>query len=186
MSEETRSYHPLLGIGIACVIVAAAVLAYFHFGRIPPPYSAQVLSFYVYPIHQDLDAAGVTRGVNGRNETFDEVLVLADVRLQNLGKEPLDLEDMWAVADLPGETLQSEASMQADFKKVFEVYPELKQREKPPLLRGIVLQPGQKIEGMMVFYYQVGKSRWDSRTGLNITFSFTNQNPLVLHLGRRA
>lgn len=182
MSEETRSYYPLLGVLIACVIVAVGALAYFHFGRIPPPYSGQVVSFYAYPIHRDLDRSGVTRGANGHNETFDEVLVLADVRVKNLSKAPLKLSDIWAVLNLPGETLQSGASSEVDFHQVFDAYPDLKSHEKPPLVRGVTIQPGQQTEGMMVFYYQINKALWNMRTGTNITLTFTTQNPLVLHV----
>jgi hypothetical protein len=182
MSEETKSYHPWFTIIAAVVIVAAATAAYVYFARVPTPYTGQVLSVNVYPIHRDFSEPTTTQGIGGQNETFDEVLVLADVRIKNVAKIPLYLHDMWVDTSFPGETDRSSAASASDFDKVFVAYPDLRQYQKAPLLRDITIQPGQQVEGMMVFNYQMNKAQWDARTGMDITLDFIHQNPLVLHV----
>jgi hypothetical protein len=182
MSEETKSYHPWLTILIAFVVVSVAIAAYVYFARVPTPYSAQILSVNVYPIHQDLSPPSTTQGIGGENETYDQVLVLADVRLQAISKVPLYLHDMWANVNLPGESDRSSAVSASDFDKVFIAYPDLRQFQKLPLQRDITLQPGQQVEGMMIFSYQMNKATWDSHTSMDITLDFIHQKPLVLHL----
>lgn len=182
MSEETKSYHPWLTILAAVVIVAAATAAYVYFARIPTPYSGRLLSVNIYPIHQDLDQPTTTEGVGGAGDVFNEILVLADVRVKNVAKIPLYLQDMSMVADFPGETDTSSAASASDFDKVFVAYPALDKYKKAPLLRNITLQPGQQVEGLMVFNYQMDKSKWDTNTGTDIHLSFIHQNPLILHI----
>jgi len=182
MSEETKSYHPWFTIFAAIIIVAAGTAAYVYFGRVPTPYTSQVLSVNIYPIHRDLSQPSTTGGIGGQNEVFDEILVLADVRITNVAKIPLYLHDMWVVTNFPDESDRSTAASTSDFEKVFIAYPDLKQYEKAPLLRDITIQPGQQVEGMLVFNYQMNKAKWDTRTGMDITLDFIHQNPLVLHV----
>lgn len=182
MSEETQSYHPWLTIFAAILIVAAATAAYVYFGRVPTPYAGQVLSVNIYPIHQNLDRPSSTLGIGGQGDVFDEVFVLADVRIKNVSKIPLFVHDMWAVADFPGETDRSAAASTSDFDKVFIAYPDLAKYKKAPLLRDTTIQPGQQVEGMMIFNYQMDKAKWDANTGIDLRISFTHQNPLILHL----
>jgi hypothetical protein len=182
MSEETKSYHPWFTIIAAIVIVAVATAAYVYFGRLPTPYSGQLLSVNIYPIHQDLDQPTTTEGVGGQGDVFNEVLVLADVRIKDVAKIPLYLHDMWLVTNFSGESDTSTAASASDYDKVFIAYPDLKQYKKAALLREITLQPGQQVEGMMIFSYQMDKAKWDTRTGMDINISFIHQHPLVLHV----
>ena len=182
MSEETKSYHPWFTIFAAIIIVAAATAAYFYFGYVPAPYAGQVLSVNVYPIHQNLDQPSTTQGVGGQGEVLDEVLILADVRIKNVAKIPLFVHEMWSVANFPGETDQSAAAAASDFDKVFIAYPDLAKYKKAPLLRDTTIQPGQQVEGMMIFSYQMDKAKWDTQTGIDLHISFIHQNPLTLHV----
>jgi hypothetical protein len=186
MSEETRAYHPWFTIIAAFVIVTAAIAFYVWYARVPTPYAAQVLSVNVYPIHRDLSQPTSTEGIGGQNDVYDEVLLLADVRITNVAKIPLYLRDMWADVDLPDESDRSSAASGSDFEKVFIAYPDLQQYKKPPLPRDLTLQPGQQVEGMMIFnYQQMDKAKWDSRTATDIGISFIHQKPLVLHLANQ-
>ncbi|MFZ0663216.1 MAG: hypothetical protein WAM66_11030 [Acidobacteriaceae bacterium] len=184
MSEENPSYplRAVVIVIIAIVVVLGAIAAYVYFGRAPVPYQGKVLSVNVYPIHRDLSQPTTTEGIGGQNETYDEILVFANVSVKNTAKVPLYLEDMWATVNLPGENDRAPAASESDFNKVFIAYPETRQYQKPPLRRNITLQPGQQAEGMMIFNYQMNQKQWESATGVNVALSFVDQYPLVMHL----
>jgi len=181
MSEETRSYYPWKPIVLAVIVVSAAIAAYVYFARVPDPYSAKLVSVNVYPIHRNLTSPTTVEGVGGENETYDQVIVLADVRITNVSnKVPLYLSDMSANVDLPDETQRSSAVSASDFDKLFIVYPDLKQYQKPMLQRDLTVQPGQSVEGLMIFSYQMSQQQWQSATAMNINVDFIHQKPLVI------
>jgi hypothetical protein len=170
---------------IAAILIPAAVIAgYVLLNREPIPYSGQLVSVNVYPIHRDITSKTTVEGIGGQAETYDEIIVLADVSIKDVGKIPLFLHDMSATALLPDETDTSTAASGTDFNNIFTAYPDLKQYEKAPLRRDLTLQPGQQTEGMMVFNYQLNKTQWDSRSGMDINISFLHHPPMVLHIAK--
>ncbi|MGC2547838.1 MAG: hypothetical protein WA426_18480, partial [Silvibacterium sp.] len=142
MNEENTSYRALFIVIAAIVIVVTVIGSYVLINRVPPLYSGQVLSVNIFPIHRDLSQKGSTEGIGGENEVYDQMLVLADVRIQNTAKIPLFLHDMWANVNLPDESDRSTAASASDFDKIFIAYPELQKFKKNPLPRDITLQPG--------------------------------------------
>lgn len=184
MSEENPSYRAAFIIIAAIVIFVAVVGGYVWFNRVPPLYAGQVLSMNVYPIHRDFSQKTTTEGIGGVNEVYDEILVLANVRITNTGKIPLFLHDMWAEANLPDESDRSTAASSQDFNNVFIAYPDLKQFQKTPLPRDLTLQPRQQAEGMLIFNYNISKEQWDSRSSMDINISFLHHPPLVLNIAK--
>lgn len=189
MNGETitsKAWFPAVG---AFVFVVLAIAAYVYFNNKPPVHAGEVLSVNVYPIHRELSTgpakgAGET-GMAGEGDTFDEVIVLVDTRIKNQTNIPLFLHDMWAVVDLPDDEQQrSLAVSQTDFANVFVAYPSLRPLQKDPLRRDLTLPPGQQVEGMMIFHYQISKAQWDSRSGMEITLTFQHQKPLLLHVAK--
>jgi hypothetical protein len=185
MSDTRSGNNAWLVVLVAFVIVVAAIGAYVYFDQKPPVHAGQVLSLDVYPIHRELNSNGpATEGLQGQSETYDEVLVFADVRVENHTSIPLFLHDMWAILDLPDGLQRSTAASPADFAKVFAAYPDLAHLKKDPLPRSLTLTPGQKVDGLLVFNYQINKAQWDARNGLDIYFSFLHQKPLILHVAK--
>lgn len=185
MPDTRSSNNSWLTVLAAFVIVTAAIGAYLYFNQKPPVHAGQVLSLDIYPIHRDLSSNGApTEGLQGQSETYDEVLVFADVRVENHANIPLFLHDMWAILDLPDGLQRSTAASPSDFAKVFAAYPELAKLRKDQMPRSLTLTPGQKVEGLLVFNYQITKAQWDSRNGLDIYFSFLHQKPLLLHVAK--
>ncbi|WP_446744063.1 hypothetical protein [Silvibacterium acidisoli] len=172
----------LKAIGIAAVVVVAAIAAYVFLGRKPPVHSGQVLSVHVYPIHRELKPASGTEGMQGVGDTYDQLILLADVSIKNETNIPLFLRDMYADVQLAETPQRSAAATVTNLEKVFVAYPELKQYQKTPLARDTTLQPGQQIEGLMGFVFPMSKAQWDSRTGEDLTFIFLHQNALKLHV----
>ena len=180
MSEENPSYRIVLIVVIAIVVVVGAIAAYVYFGREPNPYQGQLLSVNVYPIHRELKQPTTTEGTAGQNQTYDEVLVFADVSVKNTTNIPLYLRDMWAIVDLPDETSRSSAASVEDSHEVFIAYPQTKQYEKPLLARDTTIQPGQQAQGTIVFNFQMSQKQWQSASDVAVYLSFAHQNPLVL------
>lgn len=182
MSEETKSYHPWLTILIAILVVAAGISAYVYFGRIPTPYTGQVLSVNLYPIHQNLDEPTTTGGIGGQGDTFDEILVLVNLRIKNVAKIPLYLDDMSAITNFPGATDHASGVSDSDFDKLFIAYPALNKYKLPALRRNLTIQPGQQVDGLVIFSYQMDQNQWNTNTGMDVHVSFIHQKPLILHI----
>lgn len=184
MSEDNPSYRILLIIIAAIIIAGGTIAGYVWVNWVPTPYKGQVLNVNFYPIHHDITQQSTTEGVGGQTETYDEILVFADVSIRNVSKEPLYIQDMWAVVNLPNESDRSDATSQSDFQRVFVAYPQTKPFQKSPLARGTTLQPGQQVEGEIIFNYQMNQAKWDSRTGMDIDIDFLNKGPMVMHVNR--
>lgn len=182
MSEERTLPRTALIIVAAILIPAAVIAAYVFINREPAPYAGTILSVNVYPIHHDYTQPTTTEGVGGQPESYDEMLLLVNVRIRNLSKVPLFLHDMWAVVELPDQSQRSTAVSPTDFDNVFVAYPALKQYQKPPLRRDITIPPGQQVEGMMIFHYQIAQSQWQAATSMKVSIDFLHQFPLVMRL----
>lgn len=180
MAEESNPLRILLIIIAAIIIPVVVVGAYVVINREPNPYKGQVLSMNVYPIHRDLTQKTTTEGIGGQTDIYDEILVFTNVRITNTAKIPLYIHDMWATVDSPDETSRSTAVSASDFQKVFIAYPDTRQYQKSMLPRDATIQPGQQVEGEMIFSYQMSQQEWQSATGMNIDVGFLHQNPLVM------
>jgi hypothetical protein len=187
MSEETKSSNPWISIGgaiLVAVLAAAAIFTWLY--TRPSVHAGQVLSVNIYPIHRELTTGPAnksqTEGVMGQPNIYDVLIVLAEVQIKNQTDIPLFLHDMSAVVHLPdSDDENSLAVSQRDFDKAFIAYPDLKPLRKDPLPRDLTLTPGQQVEGMVIYHFTISKAQWDSRTGMDLTFNFLNQKPLVLH-----
>jgi hypothetical protein len=184
MTEENSSYRAALIIIAAFVIAVSAVAAYVWFGRVPTPYAGQVLSTHVYSIHHNLSQPSSTEGLGGQNDVYDEIIVLANVRIQNVAKIPLFLHDMTATANLPDEVDHSTAASDSDFDKVFIAYPDLAPYKQAPMPHELTIPPGQTVVGQMIFNFQMPQAQWDTRSSMDISINFLHQEPLILHVAK--
>lgn len=184
--DSSSSNHALLTVLAAFVLVVLAIGVYVFINQKPPAAAGQVLSLHIYPIHRDLSTGPATEGLAGESETLDEVLVFADVRITDQRDIPIFPLDMWATLDLPDGPQRNSAVSQSDFEKVFIAYPDTREWRKPPFPRDLTLQPGQQIEGLMVFHFDIPKEQWDARSGMQIHVSLQHQNSLVMDLPKTA
>jgi hypothetical protein len=110
------------------------------------------------------------------------LLVFAHVRLHNPNTAPITLEDDWAVVTLPnGETRRSLGASGADFDKVFQAYPQLAPLRMDPLRRDVQIQPGQSVDGLVVFSYPLSREQWDARKSMQVTISFNGAKDVTLN-----
>jgi hypothetical protein len=179
--EERSGLNPAIAVLIAIVLVGAVVGGYIWATWTGPVHQGQIESVAVYPIHRELSTGSALGGVDGGPNVYDEVIVLANVKFRSTTKLPLFLHDMWGDLTLhDGKTERSLAAGSDDFDKVFVAYPKLASLEKKPVPRNITLQPGQEVEGQLIFHFPITRQDWDGRQSFEVTLDFINQEPLVL------
>ena len=163
------------------MIVLLAIGAYVYFNEKPPVVAGEILHLTAYPIHRESKASMFAAQSLGPAENkFDEIIVIADVRLHNQSEGPVFLADMAAMLKLPTEEDRSLAASTSDFNRVFVAYPALAPMKQQPMLRDITIPAGATVEGQLVFNYPITKEQWDQRQSLNLVLSFTHQKNLVL------
>jgi len=179
----SKAWFPAVAATVALVVLAVG--AYVWIKLIPPVHTGQVLSVYVDPIHRELSTGppngSKTDGLQGQPEIYDQLIVLANVRVKNQTNIPIFLHDMWGVVHLQNdEEERTLAASTRDYDKVFIAYPDLKPLRKDPLQRDLTLAPGQQVEGMVIYNFPISKEQWNLRQDMEMHFSFLHQNSLVL------
>jgi len=170
----------VLKLLVSAVIVVLAIGAYVYFGQKPPAAAGEVTHLTAYPIHKTTNNIPYGSHAARVEQTFDEMIVVAQVRLHNQTEGPLFLSEMSCLVGLPGEEHRSMAASATDYERVFVAYPELLPMKQQPLLRDTTIPAGETVEGQLIFNYPITKDQWDLRRSVDITVSFLHQNDLVL------
>ena len=163
----------------ATVVVTIAIAIYVIAGQKPPAVSGEIVAVWAHPQHTEtsgLDANGAPMV----KESFDQVLVFAEVRLHNQSKIPLYLLNVLTNATLDDGVHSSYAASQADYDRVFIAYPGMPVPHGPALPLNLTLDPGQSADGTFVSSFRLTKQQWDARKNLSFSFSFRYQPSLVL------
>jgi hypothetical protein len=177
--ESTK--RTLLIILTAIIIVVVVTALYVYTGEKPPAATGQIVSLEIFPIHSQLRVGEGAQGLQGGMETYDQLLVLAQVKIHNQANIPLFLRDISANLDLSnGSSQRSSAASRNDFQNVFVAYPQLASFKQAPLPYDLTLQPGQTAEGLVVFHYPITKNEWDGRRSFHAVISFQYQEDLLL------
>lgn len=185
MSEEQNSgKRTLLIVLAAIVIVVAGIAAVAYFGKKPPVIVGQIVKLDAVPMHTETTLGKNAQGAVGGVEKYDQVIILAEVQLQNQSKLPFYLHEIDSrLAGSDGMELRDLAVNQTDFKNVFLAYPQLASLRQVPLLRDATIAPGQSALGMVIFHYDITKEQWDARQGFKVVFSFVHENDLEVPWG---
>jgi hypothetical protein len=152
------------------------------FERKTPTATGEIARVSIYPVQARIagGAAG-TSGEQGQDEIINQMLVFAHVRLHNPNTAPITIVDNWAVVTLPnGDTRRSLGASTADFDKVFQAYPQLAPVHTDPLRRDLQIQPGQSVDGLVVFSYPMSRQEWDSRKSMRVTITFNGAKDVTL------
>jgi hypothetical protein len=163
----------------ATVLVSIAIAIYVIAGQKPPAVSGEVVAVWAYPHHTE--SSGIdANGAPMAKDSFDQVLVFAEVRLHNQSKSPLFLLNVLTNADMNDGIHSSYAATQSDYDRVFLAYPGMPVPHGTALSTNLTLDPGQSVDGTFVSSFRMTKQEWDARKKLNFTFSFRYQPNLVL------
>jgi len=172
--------HALKVVLVALVIVVAAIAAYVYLGEKPPVATGEVIRVTTIPVHKESNLPAAA-GMPGQSETFDEVLVMAQVRFHNQSKGPLFLHEMEAVLDLPNDLERTSLAVsKTDFERAFIAYPELAPLKGTPIVREITVEPGQTVEGLMLFPFPLTREQYEQKKSLDIDVIFLHQKTLAL------
>lgn len=171
----------VLRVVLAAVMSAGLIGAYILFSDKAPVITGEVDPLSTTFIHREMapDPSG-GGGMVGVHQPFDQVLVLANVKIHNQSKVPVFVHDMSAVVSLPDMDRRGLAAGQSDFSRVFVAYPQMALLKREPLLRDITIQPHSSAEGQLVFNYPLTKEQWDARRSFDITIAFQHQKDLTL------
>ncbi len=183
MSErDGAGHHPWFTVLAATFIVICCIGAYVWINNKGPVHAGEVVSVSAYPIHRELSTGSALGGVTGAPDVYDEVIVIADVKIKSTTKLPLFLHDMYGDVTMADGTVERSVDASADdYKKVFVAYPALAPQQKTAVPRDITLTPGQQVEGQMVFHFPISEKDWEARKGFDVVVGFINQKDLVLH-----
>jgi hypothetical protein len=108
----------------------------------------------------DDDANGDTKS----RESFDQVLLFAHVKLHNQSNVPLILQDVLANVRLAdGVPLSVSPGSVAQFEEAFLAFPKLDASHGKPLAHHTVLEPGQSVDGTVLWVFRLTKHQWDAR-----------------------
>ncbi len=171
--------HVVVATVIAVVVVAIALAVYVIAGQKPPLATGQVVGVWVYPLHTEtsgFDASGAPMP----RESFDQMLVFAQVQLHNQSKQPLFLTNILANAAFGDGVHSSYAAPAPNYEQVFLAYPRIPVPHGKPLPLEETLDPGQTVEGSFVCAFRMAKQQWDTHKNLNFTFTFRYEPNLVL------
>jgi hypothetical protein len=170
-----------LRVLLAALLVCAVIAAYVLLGQKPPMATGEVARISVFPVHTTIHGGAPGPGMAGQDEVYDQLLVMAHVRVHNQSKEPINVDDAWATVTLPdGETRRSLAASDTDFQRVFAAYPQLGPIRMEPFRRDVTIQPGESVDGMLIFNYPLDEHQWASRKALTVTVSFANARELTM------
>lgn len=172
--------HLIIAAVIAAVVVTIIIAVYVISGQKPPLAAGEVVGAWAHPVHTQT-AGYDAGGVPIPEESFDQVMVFAKVRLTNQSKVPLFLWNIGSSATLADGVHTSWAASASDYDRVFVAYPKLTVPHGKALARETEIDPGQTVEGNFVSVFNnVTKDQWDARKALNFTFAFRYQPNLVL------
>ena len=171
----------MLIVLVATVIVVLAIGAYVYIGQKPPVAAGQIVKLDVVPIHSETNIGTPGQGSGGGTEIYDQLFVLAQVHIRNQTNIPLFVHDMWAnLTTANGGEQRSLNASKTDFQQVFLAYPQMLPLKAQPLQRDITLEPGQSVDGLMIFHYPITKDQWEARQSFTAVISFLHQKNLTL------
>ena len=167
---------------LALVIPCVAIWVYMRFDRKPVTATGEVARLAIYPVHTKIHGAFPDApGMAGQDEAYDQILVLAHVRLRNDNSTPLTIDDDWGMVTMKdGETRRSLGASGPDFDRVFAAYPQLAPLRMDPLRRNTQIPAGGSMDGLVIFSYPLTREQWDSRKSMAVTVSFANARELTI------
>jgi hypothetical protein len=172
------SSHIVLA-SVSAVVLLTLIIATYVMAIKKPMVTGEIVQVWAHPRHivtSGFDASGASVPP----EYFDQILLFAHVKLHNQSKMPLFLEDVLANTALEGNVISASAGSAGQYEQVFLVYPELTALHSKALSPRATIEPGQSVDGNILWAFRMTKQEWDARKKLDFTFKFHYQASLEL------
>ncbi len=163
------------------VSTIAMVTWYTRMGTLAQVATGSVVQLTTYSMHTVADPSMPGPGMPGATPDQNQVIVLAQIQVKNISKEPLDIFDLTAQLTLPQEQRSSLDANPENIQRLFDNVPSLASMKKPLLERNLLVAPGQTAKGLVVFNYPIPEQQWKQRRNFQITVSFYNAPSLIIH-----
>ena len=111
----------------------------------------------------------------------NSVLVTVQLKLVNPRSKALVINSVRAELVAGGQTLQDDAASFTDWERYFTAFPGLRPHATRPIKPEGRIQPGQQVEGTVIFGFPVSKADFDQRQSLSISVIPHNQQPVVFN-----
>jgi hypothetical protein len=175
-----RASHVLKLGAVSTVLVLIAIAGYILFNPLPRPPDGEVLDVKLYSPQSITPGPDGTVLMTSATDSARPLLVLTPVKIHNSGNTPLSIFDVSGVVSVGETELERAAIPPEDFQRVFQYFPDLISYQQPPILRHAVIQPGQTLEGLLIFNYPLTEQQWDQRNSFEVKASFDNGPDIVL------
>jgi hypothetical protein len=173
-----RASHALKLGAIATLVVLVAIAGYVLLNPLPPGPVGEVLDIKLYTPHAP--TVGADGGVVlASTQPNNPLLVLTPVKIHNTGSKPFSIFDLSGVVRFSNAEYDSADVSPEDFRKVFQYYPDLASYRQQPLLRDAVIQPGETLEGLLIFNFPLTEEQWNVRRSFQVTASFDHGKDIV-------
>jgi hypothetical protein len=137
---------PVIVIGVVVVGIVLALFSYF--GRSKPVAQGGITDVFAV-------------------QSGDGVLVALQFNLTNTTDKPVFIHHLEAASNAGGKQLTDDHPLSAiDYPRYVKAFPDLAQHTANPIMPETRIQPGQRIAGAAVFYFDVSKDAFDSRQSL--------------------
>jgi len=159
----------------AAVLVTAAIVIYVVAGQKKAVATGDVTAVWAHSMHT-VTPAFDAGGAPVPQDAYDQVLVFTTIRLHNQSKGPIFLHQIVTNVTLPDGVHSSYAAEASQYDRIFLAYPDLAPWHTGSLSPEVTLEAGQSVDGTFVSAFRnMSKDQWESRKGLNYTFSFRYQ-----------
>ncbi len=175
--EEPRIGSLVLSVVLAFVVVAVFLGIYLGMNRATAVSAGQVVRVNTFQMPV---ATKTEEGADIPQTVPQQLLVLVQLHVQNRTDKTLTIQDIFGDVQLTDGTRRSTAAAGADFKRVFDMYPELAPMKADPLLTDTKIGPKQSVDGLVILDYPIQQSQWDLRKGLTLNVEFDNNTKLQM------
>jgi hypothetical protein len=163
----------------AFVVVTVGIILFLMANRQPPPAAGEVTQVWAHSVHM-LNTPVDANGVQSAGEVFNQVLVLANVRVRNQSDKPIVVKELLTNATFDDGPHSSYAATATDYERIFIAYPELRGLHSKTITRDTIIAPGEVLDGMLISAFHITKEQWAAHKDLNFTIQFKFHPDLVL------
>jgi len=173
------SSYLLWAVLAAFVVVTVGITLFLLANRQPPVSAGEVSQVWAHEVHM-LNTPTDANGVQTAGEVYDQVLVLANVRVRNQSDKPIVIRELLTNVTLEDGPHSSYAASATDYERIFIAYPELRGLHSKTLTRDTVIAPGQVLDGMLISAFHASKEQWAAHKDLSFSIQFKFHPDLVL------